>query len=48
MLPPAAGRAEVDARPAGCEPPGRGLAGDRAGALTIDDRAVPGNWEGAA
>ena len=34
------------APPAGCEPPGRGHAVDRAGALTIDDRAVPGNWEG--
>ena len=46
VLPPAAGRAEVDTHPAGCEPPGRGHAVDRAGALTIDDRAVPGNWEG--
>ena len=26
--------------------PDRGHAVDRAGALTIDDRAVPGNWEG--
>ena len=46
MLPPAAGRAEVDTRPPGCEPPGRGHAVDRAGALTIDDRAVPGGLGG--
>lgn len=26
--------------------PDRGHAGDRAGALTTDDRAVPGNWRG--
>lgn len=29
-------------------PPGRGHAVDRVGALTIDDRVVPGNWEDAA
>ena len=28
--------------------PDRGHAVDRAGALTIDDRVVPGNWEDAA
>ena len=37
-----------NARPPGCEPPGRGHAVDRAGVLTIDGRVVPGNWEGAA
>lgn len=34
VLPPAAGRAEVDTHPADCEPPGRGHAVDRASALT--------------
>ena len=35
-----------NARPPGCESPGRGHAVNRAGILTIDDRVVPGNWEG--
>ena len=37
-----------NARPPGCESPGRGHAVNRAGILTIDDRVVPGNWEDAA
>ena len=40
------GAQKWNARPPGCEPPGRGHAVDRAGVLTIDDRVVPGNWEG--
>ena len=46
VLPPAAGRAEADTHPAGCEPPGRGHAVDRAGALTIDDRGTGGGGRG--